>query len=256
MIYKRAVAKLRAQDWFAIAIEFAIVVLGVFIGTQVSNWNAARIDRAETQRMLAQLRPELERQIDTYRTVDIYYATTRRFAATAFAGWNHDPAVSDNDFVIAAYQASQISGVGLNGTSWATIFGAERLRLIENRAIRRDLTYLMETDYTPVSNDAVDTPYRANVRRIIPLDVQDAIRAQCGDVVPPGRPNVIVLPTSCALGLSASQATSAARALRDNPDLANDLRWHIAAEESFLSTAEPISQTAQNLLHELPSARH
>ena len=42
MIYKRFVANLRAQNWFAIGVELAIVVVGVFIGTWVANWNQAR----------------------------------------------------------------------------------------------------------------------------------------------------------------------------------------------------------------------
>ena len=46
MIFKRAVAKLRAQDWAAIAIELGIVVLGVFIGVQAANWNDAMADRS------------------------------------------------------------------------------------------------------------------------------------------------------------------------------------------------------------------
>ena len=50
MIYKRAVAKLRAQDWFAIAVELAIVIVGVFIGMQVSNWNEAASERREAGR--------------------------------------------------------------------------------------------------------------------------------------------------------------------------------------------------------------
>ena len=254
MIFKRAAARLRAQDWLAITIELAIVIIGVFIGTQVSNWNAGRLDRAETRRMLDQLRPELERQVDTYRSTYDYYKTTRRFAGTALGGWDRDPAVSDEAFVIAAYQASQISGLGLNGTTWSTIFGGERLRMIDDAAIRRDLSYLMETDYAPVSNSAVDTPYRSRVRRVIPLEIQEAIRARCGDVVPPGRPNIIILPQSCALRLPRGQAAAAARTLRDNPDLANDLRWHMAAEASFVSTALPISQTVDKLLRELSAA--
>lgn len=252
MIYKRVAARLQAQDWVAILIELGIVIVGVFVGTQVSNWNADRLDRVETARMLEQLRPELERQIDTYRTAYTYYSTTRRFARTALAGWNGDPRVSDNDFVIAAYEASQIQGVGLNGTSWAAIFGAERLRLIVDPAIRRDLTFLMETDYTPVSSNAVDTPYRANIRRIIPLDMQDAIRARCGDIVPAGRPSVVLLPPTCSLHFDDRDAAAAARTLRAHPQLADDLRWHLAAEASFISTAEPISQTAEKLFRELP----
>ena len=41
MIFKRAAAKLKAQDWTAIGIELVIVIIGVFIGTQVSNSNNA-----------------------------------------------------------------------------------------------------------------------------------------------------------------------------------------------------------------------
>src|SRR4051812_17044368 len=59
MIFKRAVARLRAQDWIAISVEIGIVIIGVFIGTQVSNLNNARIERAKTQQMARDLQPEL-----------------------------------------------------------------------------------------------------------------------------------------------------------------------------------------------------
>ncbi len=45
MIFKRAVARLGAQDWLAIAIELAIVIIGVFIGIWVANWNQERSER-------------------------------------------------------------------------------------------------------------------------------------------------------------------------------------------------------------------
>ena len=61
MIYKRAAARLRAQDWVAITIELSIVVVGVFIGTQVANWNEDRLTRRETQRMLVRLKPEIDK---------------------------------------------------------------------------------------------------------------------------------------------------------------------------------------------------
>ena len=60
MMYKRVAARLRAQDWLAITIEIGIVIVGVFIGTQVSNWNQDRLEKRETQRMLTQLDPQLQ----------------------------------------------------------------------------------------------------------------------------------------------------------------------------------------------------
>jgi ABC-type transport system involved in cytochrome bd biosynthesis fused ATPase/permease subunit len=71
MILRNLTANLRTQNWTAIAIEFAIVVLGVFIGTEVANWNQARLQKEATSRMLEQLRPELQNQLvffDSART--------------------------------------------------------------------------------------------------------------------------------------------------------------------------------------------
>lgn len=42
MILRRLVENLNQQNWTAIAIEFVLLVLGVFLGIQVSNWNAER----------------------------------------------------------------------------------------------------------------------------------------------------------------------------------------------------------------------
>ena len=66
MIFKRFAANLRAQHWFAIGIEFAIVVAGVFVGTQVSNWNAGRLEKVETRRMMVQLEPNLKLMADYF----------------------------------------------------------------------------------------------------------------------------------------------------------------------------------------------
>ena len=40
MILRRITEHVKAQNWFAVAIDFVIVVMGVLIGIQVSNWNA------------------------------------------------------------------------------------------------------------------------------------------------------------------------------------------------------------------------
>ena len=47
MFLSRVVEHVKHQSWTAIGIDFFIVVLGVFIGIQVSNWNAGRIERRE-----------------------------------------------------------------------------------------------------------------------------------------------------------------------------------------------------------------
>ena len=46
---------IREQNWFAVALELVIVVLGVVIGFQVTAWGQARSDRAKEQTYLRQL---------------------------------------------------------------------------------------------------------------------------------------------------------------------------------------------------------
>ena len=45
MILRRVIAHFRKQEWTAIAIDFVIVVVGVFMGIQAQTWNAARVGK-------------------------------------------------------------------------------------------------------------------------------------------------------------------------------------------------------------------
>ena len=42
MILRRVIEHVKTQNWTAVAIDFVIVVAGVFVGLQVQEWNAAR----------------------------------------------------------------------------------------------------------------------------------------------------------------------------------------------------------------------
>ena len=53
MILRRITEHLKSQNWFAVAIEFVIVVVGVFMGLQVQDWNDQRKERLEEYDLLA-----------------------------------------------------------------------------------------------------------------------------------------------------------------------------------------------------------
>ena len=255
MIYKRVAARLRAQDWVAITIELGIVIVGVFIGTQVSNWNADRLEKAQTQRMLVQLAPQLRDFNDYMAAAHGYFAVTRAYANVALAGWRNDPRVSDRDFVIAAYQASQVYGFGANGTAWASVLGSDRLRDINDPEMRSELAYLASSDYSTVNENAVDTPYRKNVRRIIPIEIQDAVRKHCGDRFDPKRALIVSLPRQCPIVLLPTDAMSAAAALRAHRELSQDLQWHMAAVAAFQENLRPFEYATRALLNHIAQGR-
>ena len=235
MLFRRIVEHLKTQNWTAVGLDLGIVIVGVFIGTQVSNWNQDRIERRQTERLLLELRPALQAFADFFDTAKPYYATSQAYSDTAFAGWRGDPAVSDRQFVIAAYQASQVYSFGINGENWAAIFGGERLRDINSQELRRGLTNLMTFNYDLIDQVAVSTPYRQHVRQAIPVEIQDAIRAECTDKPINGSLVVLQLPSTCELRLPDSAFAAGAAALRAEPELVGELRWHRAAVSAFLS---------------------
>jgi hypothetical protein len=244
MILRRLTANLKAQNWTAVGIDFLIVVLGVFVGIQASNWNQARISRADTQRLLMRIEPEIDQIITFADGTRDYYGTTRRFAETAFAGWRGDRQVSDNDFVIAAYQASQIHGLG-QSQSWAAVFGADQLRNVDDDRLRIPLARLMAFDVQNLNSTAVASRYRDDVRMVIPDSVQQAIRRSCGDRMLPGDAAQLTLPHRCPLQLDPATAKQVAADLRAHPELARELRLHLALVSSFLNSLMQYEQEAQ-----------
>lgn len=60
MILARLSKAIREQNWFAVSIEFVIVVAGVVIGFQIQSWNATQRERDREVAYLARLHTEVE----------------------------------------------------------------------------------------------------------------------------------------------------------------------------------------------------
>lgn len=58
MLLRRMTQHVKDQNWFAVALDFLIVVLGVLVATQVSNWNATRADAAAYRDAMQRLAEE------------------------------------------------------------------------------------------------------------------------------------------------------------------------------------------------------
>lgn len=246
MFLRRILNALHTRDWAAIGIELSIVVVGVFIGTLVANWNEKRLEKEETERLLTQIQPELHEFMEFFDSAREYYSVTRSFADIAFVGWE-GRSVPDDQFVIAAYQASQVYGLPNNGENWALIFGAQQLNHIDDLAIRRGLSRVMTANYDDLHYRSVATPYREHVRQVIPIELQDAIRRVCGERTHPGKLAFLSLPRTCDLRLPVRQVAATASRLRAQPKLADELRWHLAAVAAFMSNMDQLEVQVRDL---------
>lgn len=84
MILRRLTQSLKDQNWTAIVIEFVLLVCGVFLGIQVSNWNAARVDRMEYQAALGRLDAEIDTNLAAIDAFDPDMANELKTASHAF----------------------------------------------------------------------------------------------------------------------------------------------------------------------------
>ena len=83
MILSRISHAVRTQNWFAVALEFVIVIAGVVIGFQVNAWNEGRQDRALEADILVRLHGEFTQ----LRDVGDRYLEARTTQRALLSAW-------------------------------------------------------------------------------------------------------------------------------------------------------------------------
>jgi hypothetical protein len=95
---RRLKARAGSQDWFAIGIDFTVVVVGVFLGIQAANWNGVRLDREKEHRALELLLDEAENNV-AYARLILYRADLLQKDRIAAAAMLESRATTEGDAV-------------------------------------------------------------------------------------------------------------------------------------------------------------
>lgn len=139
MLLRRVIAHVRKQEWTAVALDFVIVVAGVVIGIQVSNWNAARVD-ADVERALM---VSLQRDFETITEGD-----TERYERTIAAPENlahlivavRSGVEADPDIVWAGLEAAMTGYASTRASpTYDELLATGRLSRLTNAELRRRL---------------------------------------------------------------------------------------------------------------------
>lgn len=88
MILQRLGRSIRNQDWFAVTIELTVVVVGIFLGLQVTDWNEARKARADERMYLERLHDELVVATDQLAERSATLAEWKQMCSTALEAMN------------------------------------------------------------------------------------------------------------------------------------------------------------------------
>ena len=223
MILRRVIEHVREQNWTAIGIDFVIVVVGVFVGIQVANWNAALADERLGRAYAARLTADLERDLASRRALVAYYGAVlgnveRTDALLA------DPQADPKELVVAAYRASEINYSPPSGATWDEIVSSGDTGLLPRNAASRVAEYFAFDTARSSFEGLQQSAYRHRVRTVIALAVQKALRAGCSDVRNEAQQITGFMP-GCTLNIEHETIVATAAALRAEPAVQASLRY-------------------------------
>lgn len=231
MLLRRVIEHVRKQEWTAVGIDFLIVVIGVFVGIQVANWNDALADERLGRAYAARLTTDLKQDLATRQALVSYYGAVLdsvQHTDTLLA----DPQANPKELVVAAYRATENNYQPPSRATWDEIVSSGDTGLLPRDAARSAAEYFAFDTARNVLELLNASAYRHSVRAAIPLAVQKALRAGCSDLRNEAQQITGFMP-DCALDLEQRMIDETAAALRAAPALQANLRY----QYSTVSTA-------------------
>lgn len=249
MILRSVTQHVKDQNWFAVFLDLLIVVFGVFIGMQVSNWNQQRAGEKQALVLIERLYADLENDQAVLANILAYQAVVKTYAVRAVNGLNNDSAVNDEQFVIAAYQASQINLPWSYQSTYNELISTGQINLIKSTALKSKILGYYSDDWAKQSLITKIAPYREFIRGRLPFQIQDAIRKDCSDIqVPIAETFAAILPTSCDLNLPDELFTETAAFLRAQTNMLYDLQFQISVYEVQVSNMQGFKNETEKLM--------
>ncbi|CAN5637673.1 hypothetical protein BH23GEM3_BH23GEM3_02830 [soil metagenome] len=232
MLLRRVIEHVREQNWSAIGIDFVIVVVGVFIGIQVSNWNGERATDRQAALFTANLEADLREEAWRYQYLIDYNLDVLAASEAAVDALVGTAPLSDEALLVSAYRATQYKQAAQRRATYDELISTGTIGLIRNHTLRETAmrVYTMTT-FDNLTREALESGYRKAFRMAVPNGVQRALNRDCGDrPVEVGDYHGIteIIDYACELGLPRAQVAEAASALRASSSLVPLLRLRIA----------------------------
>ena len=150
--------------------------------------------------------------------------------------------MSDEQFVIAAYRASQYESSDRQRATYDELVSTGTISLIANQKMRETAIRVYASPlFDQIINEGKQSQYRELFRKTVSASVQRELLSQCGDrIVNPLDYNGIVhsLDYPCKLDVPADKVRAAAQALRSREGIVSALQLRFADLETTLSNLQ------------------
>ena len=248
MILRSVTKHVKEQNWFAVVLDLVIVVFGVFIGIQVSNWNEKLVQEEVTSLLVQRLYGDLVNEHELMVNELEYFVVVKKYAIKTLQGLRNGGLINDEQFVIAAYQASQASGVWSYRSAFTELVRTGNINLIKNDKLKRNILGYYSDDLKE-QNKLTSEIYLEYIRGIIPYEIQEMIKKECGDVIIPVASNFAFrLPETCDLQLPDELFSNVAANLRSLPDMLKNIQYQLSANARYTGNLTSYNKQTQKLM--------
>ena len=224
MILSRVVQHLKGQQWTAVILDFVIVVLGVFVANQVTNWNDARIEHDRARGYLVRLHDDLDQDVHTMDGSMVFTRQVSAYADRALA-YAEGGVLADGSAwqtVLAFYQAGQVYPNVTPDATYREMISAGDLRLLENQRLSAALGAYYATRAQSGRQLFDQLPaYRETIREMTPSTVQAYIWRHCYRQSGIADQRMV----DCASPISDTQARTILHDLLADPEAVRQLRF-------------------------------
>lgn len=242
MTARRFSEQVRSHDWFAVAVDLVVLILGVFIGLQVQDWNTEREARARGLRYSARLESDMRYEAWSYEYLIAYYKDVRSNADRAIAALADGAPLSDEQLLISAYRASQYLYNELRRSTFDELVATGDIALIADQRLREAaISQFNNPDLEYIARDAITSEYRKLFRRSLSAEIQHALLSACGDrFANAGDFSQIVgsIDYPCTLDVPADKIAKAAARIRKDDKLLEALQLRFADLETAITNLE------------------
>jgi hypothetical protein len=256
MILKRLRGEAARQNWFGVAVDLVILILGVFLGIQVNDWNQTRLDRAEGNEYRERLFLDLESNQRDLAFRIHYDGQTLAHAQAALAALYKPVTDNPGAFIIDAYEASNHIPQAIRHVTYDEVVASGKAQFLGGRVIRERIanyhvgmaTMQRLFDYTP--------PYRDAIRSALPFAVQAQVMKDCPEVLAADKFGSVTprLSDNCKSTLDTREATQVAAEVRTIPNLRWLLNRQVADLDQKIGNARQLSTEAERLKGQIRKA--
>ncbi len=141
MLLRRVMEHVKAQNWFAVGVDFLIVLVGVLLAFQITQWNAERAERVRSQEYLSRIHADLmvdlaalQRHREFWEQVAEHGHVAIRYAETGKV-----EGVSEWEILRSFLHASQAWQFVFVDSTYSELRSAGELRLIPDPELRSAL---------------------------------------------------------------------------------------------------------------------